>query len=122
MLKKIAGLCLVLIIATAGAAQAQKTLNINGVIQNLKPTVFGDKSAIMLFLKGRPEIFVVKTADGPKFGLLTPATAAKPDEGKMATELNQAKGWKVRLTVEPPRDPQSKEYRVTALERLPEKK
>jgi len=65
---------------------------INGTIQKVKPVVFGEKSATLLFLKGRPETLVIKTADGPKFGLLTPATAAKPDEGKRAAVLNRAKG------------------------------
>lgn len=121
MLKRIFGLCLVLIFIVPASAYAQVYF-IKGTVQNLRPVVFGEKSAVLLSLKGRTEIFVVRTPDAPKFGLLKAETAAAPDQAKMAEELAAAKGWRVRLAVEPKKDSEGKEFTVKTLERLPEKK
>jgi hypothetical protein len=118
-MKKVFGLCLALIFIVSTLAYAQVYF-ISGIIQNLRPVVFGEKSAVLLSLKGRTEIFVVRTPDAPKFGLLKPETAAAPDQAKMAQELEAAKGWRVRLSVEPKKG--TKEFTVKTLERLPEKK
>lgn len=121
MLKRVFGLCLVLIFLGTASAYAQVYL-ISGTIQNLRPVVVGAKSAVLLSLKGRPEIFVVRTPDAPKFGLLKPETAAAPEQAKMAKELAAAQGWRVKLAVEPKKDTEGKEFTVKSLERLPEKK
>jgi hypothetical protein len=121
MTKKIIGLGLVLLFGMVVAALAQN-ISIAGKIKNLRAVVFGDKSAILLQLEGRPETYQVVTADAPKFGLLKPATAAgAPDQGKMQQELDAAKGWKVKLTVTPKEGSKGKEFRVKALEKLPSK-
>jgi hypothetical protein len=120
MVKRIFGLSLALILLVSALAYAQ-ALMINGTIQNLRPVVFGDKSAILLSLKGRSETYVVRTVDAPKFGLLKPETAAAPDQAKMAKELVAAKGWMVKLAVAPKPNTKPQEYAVQSLERLPDK-
>jgi hypothetical protein len=120
MLKRIFGLCLVSIFLVSASAQAQ-VYYISGTVQNLRPVVFGKQSAVLLSLQGRSEIFVVRTLDAPKFGLLKPETAAAPDQAKMAQELATAKGWRVKLAVEPKKGAEGKEFTVKTLERLPEK-
>ncbi|MCX5891693.1 MAG: hypothetical protein NTW80_01765, partial [Deltaproteobacteria bacterium] len=90
-------------------------------IQDVRPVVFGDQSAVLLSLKGRPETFVVRTVDAPKFGLLKPETAAAPDQAKMAKELAAVKGWKVKMAVAPKKDTKDQEYSVQSLEKLPQK-
>ena len=120
MRRKVFGLSLALIFLVAAIAHAQ-VLFIKGTIQNLRPVVFGDKSAVLLSLKGRSETFVVRTVDAPKFGLLKPETAAAPDQAKMAKELVVAQGWQVKLAVELKANTKDQEYAVQSLERLPGK-
>ena len=121
MLKKSLWVCLALIFLASALAQAQQALFINGTIQDIRPVVFGGESAVLLSLKDRPETFVVRTVDAPKFGLLKPETAAAPDQAKMAKELAAVKGWKVKLAVEPKKDTKGQEYAVRSLEKLPGK-
>lgn len=118
MLQKIFGFCLVLIFVASAQAQV---MQITGRIQDLRPVVFGNQSAVLLSLQGRPEIFILRTVDAEKFGLLKPATAAAPNQAKMAKELATAKGWKVRLRVEPEKDTEGQEYSVQSLEKLRQK-
>lgn len=118
MLKKSFGACLVLIFVASAYAQV---LQITGTIQDLRPVVFGNQSAVLLSLTGRSETFVVRTVDAPKFGLLKSETAAAPDQAKMAKELAAARGWKVRLSVEPKKGTKGQEYAVHSLEKLPQK-
>jgi len=125
-MKKIALICLVLLCAAAAAEAQTKakkplTLNITTEIRNARAKVFGQKSAVLLYLKGRPETYIVKTADAPKFGLLSQELADQPDQAKMNAELEKVKGWKVKITLEPLKEKGSKEYRVLKVERLPEK-
>ena len=121
MLKRVFGLCSALIFIVSASAYAQVYF-INGTVQNLRPVVVGEQSAVLLSLQGRTEIFVVRTPDAPKFGLLKPETAAAPDQAKMAKELAAAQDWRVRLAVEPKKGAEGKEFTVKTLERLLEKK
>lgn len=120
MLRKAFGIGLALIFIASAIANAQ-VLFIKGTIDNLRPVVFGDQSAILLSLKGRSETFVVRTMDAPKFGLLKPETAAAPDQAKMAKELVVVKGWKVMMAVELKPDTEGRDYAVQSLQRLPGK-
>ena len=120
MLKKALGFGLALIFIVSAIAYAQ-VFFINGTIDNVRPVVFGDRSAILLSLKGRSETFVVRTVDAPKFGLLTSESAAAPDQAKMAKELVVVKGWKVKMAVELKPDTKGQEYAVQFLQRFPGK-
>jgi len=119
MLKKVLSLCLVLTLVVVWAVQAQKTEVITGTIQNVTPSVDAGKSEILLNLQGRPETFLVRTADAPKFGLMKAETVSSGAEfGKMLDDLDKARGWRVKLTCVPTGNPQGPQFLVQSLERL----
>lgn len=126
-------LSLALLLVLAGLpAYAGSALVIYGKIKYAHPVVLGNRSAILLYLQDRDEAFTVQTADAPKFGLLTAATAASipPDAAKMAEELKAVIGWRVKMELEAPTPEEIQgakqgnpisEFRVLSLRRLPEK-
>jgi hypothetical protein len=118
MNRRIITLFLILSIFLVAASDAQSEGYVIATIRIAYPVVLGEKSVIVLGIKGRSESYIVRTVDAPKFGLLKPETAASRDRDKMAEELTAVKGWRVKLTLE---NPDKREIRVIGLERLPDK-
>lgn len=119
MLKKTISLFLVLSLAWPLAALAQSEVAITGIIKSAGPGVCDGKSEILLTLEGRPETFLVHTADAPRFGLMKAETVSSGAEfEKMLQDLDAARGWKVKLTCVKTGNKQGPEYLVKSLQRL----
>ncbi|HEY9072706.1 MAG TPA: hypothetical protein VIN67_01125 [Desulfobaccales bacterium] len=119
MLKKMLSLCLVLTFVAVCAAQAQKTEVITGTIRNITPAVVNGKAEIQLILAGRPETFQMNTTEAVNFGLMKAETVSSGAEfGRMLDDLDQARGWKVKLTCVPTGNSQGPQYLVKSLEKL----
>ena len=122
MLKKIISLSLALALVGLFAACAPKGPKagvITGTIEKAGLSKVGNHLEVLLNLEGRSETFLIYLSDTHKFGMTTiEHISSGPELFKFMQDIQETKGWKVKLTCEKTNNPQGPEYLVKIFEKL----
>jgi hypothetical protein len=119
MRKNIIRLSLALAFLVGVVACAPKPRVITGTIAKAKLSHVGNRLEIVLNLEGSPETFLVLLNDSHKFGMTTIKNiSSKPELIKFVQDIEQTKGWQVKLTCEKMKTQKGPEYLVKTFEKL----
>jgi hypothetical protein len=122
MLKKIISLSLALALIglfAACAPKGPKTEVIAGTITKAALAKAGNRMEVLLNLEGRSETFLVYLSDTHRFGMTTiERISSELGLIKFLQDLEQTKGWQVKLTCEKLKTQKGPEYLVKTFEKL----